>query len=248
MRVLRWLGLAGAVVLCLIAAVSDGLPWALGRPDGYLMVGIDITYIDRYVPELHPVTDFFVNTHTPLLVVALLLAATVGVRGRRARFGAAVAAALATVLSCVNALSRWFAVDPELAPASVAEDRRYAMAFAGLTVVLLAVTALMILRKHLSYDGFVIAFLLLLAGLELVAVSILFISARAADLTPFIAVPGLAHAGAAVAAAAATIGATLSTRPRPAASVPPAGAAGAAFQPFPATAWGGSAPASERSA
>jgi hypothetical protein len=241
MRVLRWLGLATAVVLCLVAAVSDVLPWAMGQPDGYLMVGVDISYIDRYVAEIHPVTDFFVNTHTPLLVVALLLAATVGVRGRRARFGAAVAALLATVLCCVNALSRWFAIDPELGPASVREDRIYAVTFAGLTVVLLVASALLVLRKHAGYDGFVTAFLLLLAGVEFVAVGILFMSTRAADLTPFIAVPGLAHAGAAVAAAAATVGASLSTRPRPA----PPGVRGTAF---PAAAWGGSQVAPERSA
>ncbi|MFP8903666.1 hypothetical protein [Streptomyces atacamensis] len=172
-RAVRWAGLAGAVVSALAVMVGMALTWATG-PDGYRIVGADAAYLEDYLPGLaHPVAQFYVNYTTAFAMAALLLAATAGVRGPRARFaacGAAVLAAALLVLAAVDSLPEpggyW---EPYQAP----RQQAYAAVFAVLAVVVLAGAVALLRRAYAVHHGITVVFPLALCALHLSALLVL---------------------------------------------------------------------------
>ncbi|MGY1455420.1 hypothetical protein [Streptomyces sp. SS8] len=172
-RAVRWAGLGGAVVSALAVVAVMALTWATG-PDGYRIVGADAAYLEDYVPGIvHPVAQLYVNYTVPLAVAALLLAATAGVRGPRARFaacGAAVLAAALLVLTAVDSLPKpggyW---EPYQAP----RQQAYAVVFAAGAVAVLAGAVALLRRAYAVHHGITVVFPLALCALHVSALLLL---------------------------------------------------------------------------
>ncbi len=102
-QMLRWGGLACAVLLSVLVGADHALGWVVTGTD-QVVIGADLYRLDDgTLAVLHPVTQFHVAYSVALAEIAILLTPTVGVRTPRARlvaggFAALVAAGLGVVV------------------------------------------------------------------------------------------------------------------------------------------------------
>lgn len=211
-RLMRWTGMAGAFLMCLIAILLGFLRWGK-EPDTGSLPGQDV--IGWELRDLDPdegtgvLMHFILYAQWPLTTVVVMLALTVGVRARWGRFLAAMPPALVVVLLIYSGLFLWQRAGEDAyiyGPEQGTRLRMFAVAFIALAVPVLAAVGLLIARQHASYDAFVVVMIAGTGILELVGVGWLTASGI---ITPYLVawLVGPVHLLSAVLATVATVGA-----------------------------------------
>lgn len=233
LRLMRWTGMAGAFLLCLIGILLGFLRWGTQNyesgPPGEV-IGWNLSFMEWRLEEagagILPLLFIYVNW--AMAVVPPLLAVTVGVRARWGRFVAAVPAVLAVAYLIFYGYYRLADVAE---PSSILYDPGQAARMrlvAGLVLAAAVLTALavvaLIARWHTSYDAFVVGLIAAAGVCELAGVGLL---AATGVFDPHLVawLAGPVHLLAAALAAMSALGARLSLRagqPPPARPWPPA--------------------------
>jgi hypothetical protein len=210
---IRWAGRILAVVAAFVAAAGMATAWTTSNT--VIITGADLsTVVNNATVPLHALAQFYLYSVAPLLVMALLLATTVGIRDGRARFVAGGVALLAAGMSgwgAVGWLPEQISTYPQ--PWEVRRLRLYAVALIVLGLLIATAAVALMARKFLMYDVVVVLVLGVLGCYHLAAMGALDGGGSGSILTPAAWRPGLALIAAAVTAGVAGSAAAVLRQP-----------------------------------
>ncbi|MEV6813697.1 hypothetical protein [Micromonospora sp. NPDC051296] len=215
-------GRAGLVLLAVVAFATFTLPWF--SADGRVVIGLDLVYLKSELPGVpHPLIEYFVEVAPLPAYVGLLLAGTVAVRRRWARFVAVAVAVLAAALAAVAAAGLFGGIEDYWQPDEALRYRLYALITAVLAVLLLAAAIALAAGLRGAYHGFVVVLLLASAAFQFTGTALLAGQGVGSTMTAVPWLTGVAYLLAAGCTLLAAIG-PAGTGPAPAPPAPdPAG-------------------------
>lgn len=215
-----WFSGAGRVGLVLgacAAFATFALPWFTSGND-HAIIGLDLVYVRHELPdEAPPLATYFLETAALPAYVAVLLAFTVGVRHRWARFVAVVPVVLATTAAMASAVGLWASIEHYWQPDAVAQYRLFALVTAVPAVLLLIAAGTLAAGLRHVYDGFVVLLLLGFAAFQVIGTTLI---ARQGVGTTMTAVPWFTVAAYTLAAGCAMVAAIASPGPAPKPAAP----------------------------
>ncbi|GGM21553.1 hypothetical protein GCM10011608_02750 [Micromonospora sonchi] len=160
-------GRIGLVVFALVAFATFTMAWFSGA-NGQVIVGVDLNYVKPELPGVpHPLLEYFLEVAPLPAYLGLLLAGTVAVRRRWARFVAVAVVVLAAVLTVAVAAGLLASIEDYWKSYEVQRYRLYALVTVALAVLLLAAAGALAAGLRHAYHGFVIVLLFASAAFQL---------------------------------------------------------------------------------
>ncbi|WP_341719270.1 hypothetical protein QQG74_05860 [Micromonospora sp. FIMYZ51] len=166
-------GRIGLVVFALVAFATFTMAWFSGA-NGQVIVGVDLVYVKPELPGApHPLIEYFLEVAPLPAYLGVLLAFTVAVRRRWARFVAVAVVVLAAALTGAAAVGLLTSVEDYWQPYEVQRYRGYALLTAVLAVLLLAAAGALAAGLRHAYHGFVVVLLFAAAAFQLIGTVLL---------------------------------------------------------------------------